>query len=112
MESDKRKDTYVLRLSAYRIRDVPRGNFERNISRRVSISGRSIVRSFDRAMGRQKMRMFQSHLPNNLIGEKVEITLTTNSKIKKWAFENAYTLVFLSIMFVLTWAVFVCSRWW
>jgi hypothetical protein len=32
-----------------------------------------------------------------------------HNKIKVWAYENAYTLIFLSFMFILTWAIFAIS---
>lgn len=32
------------------------------------------------------------------VREPIEIEITCRSKIRKWAFENAYTLIFLSIL--------------
>lgn len=39
--------------------------------------------------------------------EPIEVKLHCTSRIRKWAFENAYTLVFLVFMFVITWIIAV-----
>lgn len=39
--------------------------------------------------------------------EPIEVTLLCRSRVKKWAYDNAYTLAFLSVMFVVTWIVLV-----
>jgi hypothetical protein len=40
----------------------------------------------------------------------INIQLTCRSKIRKWAFENAYTLIFLSIFYVITWVLIVVAN--
>jgi hypothetical protein len=40
------------------------------------------------------------------IAEPIEVHITCRSKIRKWAYENAYTLIFVSVYHVLaTWGI-------
>lgn len=42
--------------------------------------------------------------PTESLRLPVEIHLTTKSKIKKWAYDNAWTLILMAICFAITWA--------
>jgi hypothetical protein len=42
--------------------------------------------------------------------EPVKVHLLCQSRIKKWAFDNAYTLIFLAVMFFITWTVEVVIK--
>jgi hypothetical protein len=47
-------------------------------------------------------------LPLREIREPIDVILPCRSKIKKWAFENAYVLIVMAIMFGITWlAIFI-----
>jgi hypothetical protein len=40
--------------------------------------------------------------------EKIHILIPCRSKVRKWAFENAYLLVVMAVMFAITWiALFI-----
>lgn len=41
--------------------------------------------------------------------EKIIFLSKRDSKVKKWAFQNAYMLIFLACMFFITWIVFIVS---
>lgn len=38
---------------------------------------------------------------------KFEEYIFCNSRVKKWAYENAFTLIFLSVMFIITWCLII-----
>ena len=37
------------------------------------------------------------------VREPISVKLTCNSRIRKWAFENAYTLIVMMVLFGITW---------
>jgi hypothetical protein len=41
------------------------------------------------------------------IREPIYVQLPCRSKIRKWAYENAYTLVLIAILFAITWVAMV-----
>jgi hypothetical protein len=43
----------------------------------------------------------------NEIREPIEIVIPCRSKIRRWAFENAYMLIVMAIFFVITWGVMI-----
>lgn len=46
------------------------------------------------------------------VREPIAEEILVRSKVKKWAYHNAYTLIFLSVMFVITWVVAVVTSTW
>jgi hypothetical protein len=44
------------------------------------------------------------------IREPLNIELTCTSKVKKWAFDNAYMLIFISVFFTITWILSVVLK--
>jgi len=44
------------------------------------------------------------------IREPLNIELTCTSKVKKWAFDNAYMLIFISVFFAITWILSVVLK--
>src|SRR5687767_8177291 len=112
MESHQREDIDVLRFDAYRVPIRNRRNLSWSLPFRVLASWISFVRSQYRTMGRQKVmpkEVIQVKTPRRLqeVITPIEIQLTCKSRVKKWAFDNAYTLIFLSCMFVITWCIIV-----
>jgi hypothetical protein len=43
----------------------------------------------------------------NKVVKPINVTINCDSKVRKWAYENAYTLTFLSVLFVVTWTIIV-----
>jgi hypothetical protein len=46
------------------------------------------------------------------VREPIAEEILVRSKVKKWAYHNAHTLIFLSVMFVITWVVAVVTSTW
>jgi len=44
------------------------------------------------------------------IGEPINVHITCRSKVRKWAYENAYTLIFASIYFMVTWVIVIVAN--
>lgn len=44
--------------------------------------------------------------------EPIQIELPCKSKVKKWAFENAYTLILMGVLFALTWGAMLAYGVW
>jgi hypothetical protein len=42
--------------------------------------------------------------------DDIDILLPCKSRIRKWAFENAYTLIVMGTFFVITWAYLVVDK--
>lgn len=42
------------------------------------------------------------HIPTGW-REPINITLSCNSRVRKWAYDNAYTLILLAVLFAPTW---------
>ena len=96
-------DTDVLRLDAYRIRRSGRGIVQPTISFRIRSCWARIVRSCNRAGRRQKVRKEGVDVKSaadfiHTIKEPIEIEIPCRSRIRKWAFENAFTLIFLAAL--------------
>lgn len=101
----EREDTNVLRLSAYwsNIRSVP---YHKRFPLRILSNWINTLRhqhSSDRGSERQVIDM-RSPIPMENLRLPVEVHLTTKSKVKKWAYENAWTLILMGILNGLTWA--------
>lgn len=82
----------VFRPSVDFSRICQRRNFLRNISCVLFAWWTSIVRGLHYPMGRQEVNMtylFDKHRP----------------RVQTWARNNAYTLIFITIMFIFTWIV-------
>ena len=45
--------------------------------------------------------------PTEHVRLPVEIHLTCKSRVKKWAYDNAWTLIVMAICFTITWAYLV-----
>lgn len=61
-------------------------------------------------MGRQPESVSDMQAPRCIseIREPIDIVLPCRSKVKKWAFENAYTLMTMAVLFGVTWiAIFI-----
>jgi len=106
---DPREDSSVLRLDAYRIRGYKFGNSRRGLPLRVLALWVSALRSCYSRVGRQEREVSDVRtLPLREIREPIDVILPCRSKIKKWAFENAYVLIVMAIMFGITWlAIFI-----
>ena len=39
------------------------------------------------------------------VTKPIEIKIICHSRLRKWAFDNAYTLIFLASLFVVTWVL-------
>jgi hypothetical protein len=98
-------DTHVLRLDAYRVRRSGRRVVRPPISFRVHSCWASLVRRCSRSSGGQEVGKGEDvKSPAEFvheIREPIEIEIPCKSKLRKWAFENAYTLIFLSILCVI-----------
>lgn len=109
MAVDQRENSNVVRLSAYRSGICERRDSGENVSRGISTCWCGIVWGFHRLLGRQESEV--KNMPtaehHSDLREPIQITLTTPSKIRKWAFENAYTLIAMAIFFIITWILIV-----
>lgn len=45
----------------------------------------------------------------HVIKEKFHVTLECNSKTQKWAYDNARTLIFLTLMFGISWIITIIA---
>lgn len=121
LEADKREDPNVLRIGAYYVRGSFRSSWNWFSFRNI-VSWFSILRRVNSSVGRQEIivieegeemsaaRKISEVYPVNRIKgvlEPVDIIIPCKSKIKKWAFENAYTLIFLAFMFIVTWVIMI-----
>jgi hypothetical protein len=91
-----RANINVFWFDPYRFRSDQRGIISRDVSPRISVGGSSALRREYRYVGRQE------------IG--VAVAKNLHEKVRDWAYKNAYLLIFLSLMFVLTWIVEVWSK--
>jgi hypothetical protein len=41
------------------------------------------------------------------VREPIFVQLSCRSKIRKWAYENAYTLVLIAVLFAITWVTMI-----
>ena len=49
------------------------------------------------------------HIEDREVPDDTFDLIAVRSRIQQWASENAYTLVFLSIMFFITWSILIVS---
>ena len=109
MATNQRENSHVVRLGAYRGGVCEQRSAWSFISRRISSSWCRTLRSLYRFMGGQKSKVRISGDEMNIsktihdLREPVEIHLTLHSKMRKWAAENAYMLVLMATLFVITW---------
>ncbi len=57
----------------------------------------------------QKLHLAEKEVPDNTID-----LIPIKRRVQRWAAQNAYTLVFLSVMFFITWTILVVaivSKW-
>ena len=57
----------------------------------------------------QKLHLAEKEVPDNTID-----LIPIRRRVQRWAAQNAYTLVFLSVMFFITWSILVVaivSKW-
>lgn len=104
MAAHPRENSHVLWPDPDRVRIHQRRSTSGNVSRRIPFGWTRIVRHFNRTVGRQKMKMAEAL--RNCVG-----TLSNREKIQEWAAKNAYTLLFLSLMFFITWTLFAIVIW-
>ena len=110
MARHKRESADVLRLDAYRVPIRDSRTVQRNFPFGIFARWLSFMRSQHRPMGRQEVtEVINVRGLSSLkrITEPIEIQLFCHSKIRKWAFDNAYTLIFLSSFFIVTWILMV-----
>lgn len=89
MVSNQRENSYGVR-AGNNLRGVhQRGSVRRSLPLRISSGGPDPVRRLNYAVGRQALRMKQ---------------FFSRDRVRMWAANNAYTLCFLAVMFVITWA--------
>lgn len=104
VESPQRNHPHLLRLDAYRIRGYQRGSAWRLISLRISHLWACVMRHRNCGMGRQEeLSSVRAVFTLKAVKEPIDIVLPCRSKIKKWAFENAYMLTLVFILFAITW---------
>lgn len=100
----EREGVDVLRIDAYRIRGRRGDVHGKTISFRIRSCWTRLMRRKPDASGRQEVRegATMKSLPAALqdIREPIEIEIPCKSKVKKWAFDNAYTLIFLAVLCV------------
>jgi len=108
MADTKGEDPDVLRLDAYR-----------SVVRGVVVYPRTPLRichgwfgslwNWYRARAGSKGQVMKFHSTSlvNTVRLPVEIKLTCKSKVKKWAFENAWVLIVMAIGFAITWVYLI-----
>lgn len=111
MGVDQRKNSDVLRITAYRYRGGERRNSRKSISLRISNCRASFMRYFSSLIGGQSREgLSEVNVGNTIhrVREPIEIVIPCHSKLRKWAFENAYMLILMAILFGITWiAIFI-----
>lgn len=89
------KNINVLRPDFDSSRVRPRRAFLRNFSYRIFVRWFSIVRSLDYPVGRQVRQVIDKRL--------------NRRAVQQWAAQNAYTLVFIAVLFVITWILIIAQ---
>jgi hypothetical protein len=112
MDYNQREGINVLRLSGYRFPTNSRTNFSWPFPFGILARGISFMwREYCTMGGPQEVtkEVIKVRTPAALkqVMAPIEIHITCRSRLRKWAFDNAYTLMFLSAMFVVTWSVIV-----
>lgn len=109
LASNPREDTYVLGANNPRLRNRPSRATRTKLPFRDSYSWSSVMRCIYRAMGGQKVSARLKEVRSPIDPPE---TLFCKSKVKRWAYHNALTLIFLSSMFIITWIVMVVIGLW
>lgn len=78
--------------------DVRGDNFRRRVPLRVLTLRPGVMRYFNRAVGRQEVM-------GVALGER-------SDRVKKWAYENAYTLIVMASLFAITWTAMLLYGIW
>lgn len=101
METKQGNHTNYLRLSAYRIRGYQCRIAKRNFSLSLPLLRPLVMRHRHNRMGRQEELKEVSVISQ--IREPIEIVIPCKSRIRKWAFDNAYTLLLVTFVTIITW---------
>jgi len=97
-------DTHVLRLDAYRIRRRGRRIVQPALSLRIRSCWTSLMWGRNRSGRRQAIKAKEGVDVKSAadfihtIKEPIEIEIPCKSRVRKWAFENAFTLIFLAAL--------------
>lgn len=109
-----RENPDVLRVRAYRNGGDKRRTFLGNISLRIFDRRSSTMRNQPYTVGRQRHEVDTLEVEDmkmvDHLREPLNIEITCTSRIRKWAYENAFTLIFLTAMFIITWIVIVVAK--
>jgi hypothetical protein len=106
VETHPRKNSNDVWLGSNRRVIREQRNFRESISFRVCASWLGIVRYLHCAVGRQKQERVGVAMKMYLFSsfrEPIKVSIECRSKLRKWAYDNAYTLVFMSVLFAITW---------
>lgn len=108
MAADTGEDTYVLRPPPNFSRVYKRRTAKRDVSYRISTWWTRALRYFHRAMGRQEV--ISVKMPH--VNVDVHNREVLQMRIREWAAKNAYTLIVMSMFFIITWIVIVVTNIW
>jgi hypothetical protein len=112
MATHQRENSHVVRLAAYRCGVRERRSAGKSFSWGISACWCCLMRCFHRIMGGQKGKVedggeMKIQETISELRQPVTIKLTVHSRVRKWAAENAYTLVVMALGFGITWAYLI-----
>jgi hypothetical protein len=104
---DAGEDSHVLRVGADFSRIHKRRTAEWDVPPGIFTWWPCSLRYFHRTMGRQEVISVKA--PRTTVNLKLEVD---EMKLRKWAAKNAYTLIVMSVFFIITWAIIVGANLW